>query len=145
MPGPVESGSIVQVVILALALGTADQISLHRLRASGSETSRDDSGRGTALGLLVNFALSAALISAFRLDRPLFDPGSVVHHGSSGSPPLLGVLGIVLSAVVFVVLGLLTLRGTRTRSSRARIIASRGCADASAAAGCSRARSRGNS
>ena len=108
---------IVQVIILVFALGAADQIRLRRVRASSSASMPGDNRRLTAVGLVVNGVLSAVVASAFRLDRPLFDPGSVVHHSSNGSPPWLGVLGIGLSGVVFLVLGLMTLVRSRRATS----------------------------
>jgi hypothetical protein len=101
---------VVQAIILALTLGIALQISA--LRFGGSP------GRGSAtLGLAANMLVAALVVGGFRLDRPLLDPGSTTHHSSSG-PPLLGIAGIALSAVVCAGLGCLALwrRWFRPRS-----------------------------
>ena len=62
---------------------------------------------------MVNAALSALVVSAFLFARPVFDPGSVIHHSAQGHPPWPGILGIGLSAVVLAILGLSTLRNRR--------------------------------
>ena len=91
----------VQVIIFALALGIALQLSAFRFRGGGS-------GRPTA-ALVVNCVVAALIVSGFELDRPLFDPGSVVHHSSQGRPPVLGIAGIALLCLVCAVLGGATL------------------------------------
>ena len=100
---------IVQAIILALALGIALQISALRFHRSADVEARP------TVAYIVNVVLAAAVVSAFQLDRPLFDPGSVSHHTSSGSPPLLGVAGIALSLLTCIVLGCVTLRRRRLR------------------------------
>jgi hypothetical protein len=92
---------VVQVIILASALGIALQMSALRFRSEGGP------GRPT-LALVVNGAVCGLVVAAFALERPLFDPGSVTRHSASGSPPALGVAGIVLSAVLCVGLGCVT-------------------------------------
>jgi len=107
---------LVQVLILAAALGIALQLSALRFRGSRGAGSRP------ALALGLNLLLSALVVSGFRLDRPLLDPGSVTHHTSSGSPPLLGVVGIVLSVLACAALGCVTLwrrRAARTTGAKA--------------------------
>jgi hypothetical protein len=95
---------VVQLIILGLALGAADQIRIRRLRTRGARSG--DPMRQTRKALVVNGLLSLAAVLAFILQRPTFDPGSVVHHKASGSPPVWGVAGILLSAVVFIGLGI---------------------------------------
>jgi hypothetical protein len=64
---------------------------------------------------VLNLLVPVLVIVAVELDRPLFDPGSVSHHSSSGSPPVLGIVGIVLSLVVCASLGCATLWLRRAR------------------------------
>jgi|SRR4249919_145194 len=99
---------IVQVIILALALAIALQIS--------ALTGRNGASHTTA-AYVVNGLVAVLVLAAFELDRPLFDPGSVAHHSSNGSPPVLGVAGIALLVLVCAVLGCLTLRRHWTRST----------------------------
>jgi hypothetical protein len=107
---------VVQVIIFGLAFGAADQIRMRRAAASSSrEPSRP---AAIALALTLNAALSALVVSAFLFARPEFDPGSVVNHSTQGHPPWSGFLGIGLSAVVFAVLGLSSLRNRRTKPMR---------------------------
>lgn len=101
-PGLVEY-YIVQVIILALALGIALQVSALRFHGSTSH------GSQPTVALVVNLLLSALVVLGFQLDRPLFDPGSVSRHSSSGSPPVLGVAAIALSFVTCAGLGCVTL------------------------------------
>jgi hypothetical protein len=51
-------------------------------------------------------------------DHSLFDPGSVTQHRASGSPPVLGVAGIVVPVVLCAALGCVTLWRRRTRLMR---------------------------
>jgi hypothetical protein len=95
---------VVQLIILGLALGAGDQIRIRRLRSRGAPSG--DLAHQTRKALAVNGLLSAAAVLAFVLERPVFDPGSVVHHRANGSPPIWGVAGILGSAVVFVGLGI---------------------------------------
>ncbi len=95
---------LVQVVILALALGIALQLSALRFGGSRLVESRP------TLALVVNVVLSALVFSAFRLERSALDPGSVTHHTQSGSPPVLGVAGIALAFLTCAALGFVTLR-----------------------------------
>ena len=104
---------VVQAIIFALALGIALQLSAFRFRDGGA-------GRPTA-ALVVNCVVAALVVSGFELDRPFFDPGSVVRHSSQGKPPVLGIAGIALLSLVCAVLGGVTLwrwaratRGART-------------------------------
>jgi hypothetical protein len=103
---------VVQVIIFGLAFGAGDQVRMRRAAASSSrEHSRP---AAITLAVTVNAALSALVVFAFFVARPVFDPGSVIHHASEGHPPWPGFLGIGLSAVVFAILGLPTLRNRRT-------------------------------
>jgi hypothetical protein len=107
-PGAI-SYYVVQVIIFAIALGIALQLSALRFRRSPFTASRP------RVAYLVNALLSVAIVAAIQLDRPFFDPGSVSHHRSSGSPPVLGIVGIGLSLATCAILGAITLR---SRSSR---------------------------
>ena len=93
---------LVQALILGLALGVAWQISA--LRFGGAGRSR------TRLAYALNAVVCALVVGAFELDRPLFDPGSVVHHRTTGQPPVLGIAGIGTLAILCAVLGCVTLR-----------------------------------
>jgi hypothetical protein len=104
---------LVQVIILALALGIALQLNALRFGGRGSD------GRSRAgLALVVNGFLCALAVAAFEFDHSLFDPGSVTQHRSSGSPPVLGVAGILLSVVLCAALGCVSLWRRRARLSR---------------------------
>ena len=93
---------IVQAIILAFALAIAFEI-----RALWGRP--DVGGRRTTIALVVNGAVSAVVVVGYLLDRALFEHGSVARHSSEGNPPLLGYVGIVLSVVVCVALGLVLL------------------------------------
>lgn len=103
---------VVQAIILALALGIALQISALRFRGGGAGRAR--------IAYVLNGALCILVVCLYKFDRSQFDPGSVAHHTSSGSPPLLGVLGIVLSAVLCLALGCVTLWRRRARPTEAK-------------------------
>jgi uncharacterized membrane protein YuzA (DUF378 family) len=100
---------IVQAIILSLALGIALQIRALAGRADGASH--------TTAAYVVNGLVAVLILLAFQLDRPLFDPGSTVHHSTNGSPPVLGVVGIFLLFLVCAVLGCVTLRRYWTRST----------------------------
>lgn len=110
---------VVQVIFLALALGAANQIRVRRVRRAGYAAA-PNAGRQTVLALIVNVAFAAAVVSGFLFDRPLFDPGSVVHHSTNGSPPVFGILGGLLCVIVLAGLVL----SSRIRDRRARLTAS---------------------
>jgi hypothetical protein len=111
---------VVQLIILGFAVAITLEIGALRSGAGRG----DGQGPGRAgLALVINCAVPGLVFAAFRLDRPLFDPGSTVRHSSSGHPPVLGIVGIGLSVVVCVVLGLLLLgRRWRARPNRLRRI-----------------------
>jgi hypothetical protein len=109
---------IVQVIILALALGAANLIRSRRMSASGSGRTPLDGRRQTRIALMINGAVSVVVVLAFLFERPVFDPGSVVHHSAQGHPPWPGFLGIGLSAAVCAVLGLLALKGRRSQRTQ---------------------------
>jgi hypothetical protein len=107
-PGAI-SYYVVQLIIFALALGIALQLSSLRFRRSALTAGRP------RVAYLVNVLLSAAIIAAVQLDRPFFDPGSVSHHRTSGSPPVIGIVGIGLSLATCAILGAITLRSRWSR------------------------------
>ena len=94
---------VVQAIILALTLGVAWQISALRFGGSAARSR-------TALAYVVNGLVCALVVAAFELERPLFDPGSVVHHRTNGQPPVLGIAGIATLVVICAALGCVTLR-----------------------------------
>jgi hypothetical protein len=89
-PGLIEY-YLVQALILALALGIALETNAFR-RASEDHT---------VLAYGINGILVALVVVGFTLDRHFFEPGSVARHSSSGSPPVLGLVGIGLLVLVF--------------------------------------------
>jgi hypothetical protein len=95
---------LVQVIILGLSLGVALQLSA--LRFGGSEARRSRQGAA----YLVNSLFGLLVVGAFALDHPLFDPGSVKKHTASGSPPLVGVVGMAALLLAFVGLSVATAR-----------------------------------
>jgi hypothetical protein len=105
---------VVQVIIFGLAFGAADQIRLRRVRRADHGWTEADQVHQLRKALVINCGIAVVALLAFLADHPLFDPGSVTKHKASGSPPVLGVAGILASAVVFAGLGLMTLiRGRR--------------------------------
>jgi hypothetical protein len=94
----------VQVLILALALGIALQISALRFRGA-ARTSEAETRRA----YILNWVATAVVAGGYTLDRVLFEQNSVIHHTSNGSPPLLGLLGIGLLFVGCAGLGCVTL------------------------------------
>jgi hypothetical protein len=98
---------VVQLIIFGLAFGAADQIRMRRVRGSGGPAV--DEGRQTRKALVINGLLDVAVVVAFVSAHSLLDPGSVTHHKTNGSPPIAGVLGILSCALVFAVLGVMTL------------------------------------
>jgi hypothetical protein len=109
---------VVQVIILALALGVALQISALRFGGHGSQAGSTDGRSRTALALVVNGSACALVVAAFAFGHSIFDPGSVTHHRASGSPPVLGIAGIVVSVVLCAALGCVSLWRRRTRLMR---------------------------
>jgi hypothetical protein len=107
-PGAI-SYYVVQVIIFAVALGIALQLSSLRFRRSASAAGRP------RVAYLVNAVLSVAIVAAVQLDRPFFDPGSVSQHRSSGSPPVIGIAGFGLSLATCAILGAITLRSRWSR------------------------------
>lgn len=94
---------LVQAIILALTLGVALQL--------GALMDRGGNAGYPMAAYLLNSVVVVLVLAAFELDRPLFDPGSVSHHSSNGSPPvLLGVAGIALLFLACAGLGLVTVR-----------------------------------
>lgn len=109
---------LVQAIILSLALAIAEMLRLYRERRAGAPSDDRHWDRNATRGLVVNAVISAAVVLMFALDHPLFDPGSVTHHRSTGQPPVAGVVGILSTAVLFVGLGVVTLVGRNRRSTR---------------------------
>ena len=101
-PGAIQY-FVVQAVILALALWIARQISALRFRDAQARSR-------TSLAYAVNGVVCALLVGSVELDRPLLDPGSVVHHSSNGRPPVLGLAGIGTLVLVSAGFGCVTLR-----------------------------------
>lgn len=107
---------VVQAIILALTFGAADQLRRWRMRRMSAARVSDP--RRTRTATLVSLGLTAVLVICFEIERPFFDPGSVVHHSSEGSPPIVGLLGIGSTALVLVGLGGLSLASRLVRRVR---------------------------
>ena len=108
---------VVQAIIVAFTLLAADQIRLLRLRRTGEIPDPADSGRRTTRGLVANIVAASVVVAVVLIDRPFFDPGSVTHHTTSGSPPVIGILGTASCFIVFVILGVVTLVSRRGRTA----------------------------
>jgi hypothetical protein len=109
---------IAQLIILGFAIGAGDQIRMRRHNSESGALPAEVGRRQLRTALVVNVVLSAVVIGAFKLDRPLLDPGTVATHTGNGSPPVFGVLGTLSTAIVFIVLGAITLWHRRARSTR---------------------------
>jgi len=105
---------VVQAVILTSALGIALQLGTLRARGAARVAPRLRVS-GTTLAAVINATVCAAVVAGEELDRSSFDPGSVAHHTSSGSPPAFGVAGIALSVVLCAGLGCASLRRQHVR------------------------------
>ncbi len=104
----------VQAVALALSLGIAGQLGAVRARGAFLRGESGGSGRQVAIASALSAAVSTAVIAAYLFDHALFEPGSVAHHAASGQPPVLGILGMVLSIVTVTALGVIRRRSRRT-------------------------------
>jgi hypothetical protein len=99
---------VVQALIFGCALGIAVQLSALRFRCAARPVSVMFAyAIGAALALLVVVGNLVRVVAA--------DQWTVVHHSSTGSPPLLGVLGILALVLGFVGLGCVTLWQRRSR------------------------------
>ncbi|MHB1535389.1 MAG: hypothetical protein ACYC1D_12430 [Acidimicrobiales bacterium] len=105
---------LVQVIILALALGAGNQVRMRRATAAGPTASSSKAPQRTRVAVVINTAISALVVAAFLGESAVFDPGSVVHHSTQAGPPLLASIAIGLSAVIFAIGGFLTIKGRRT-------------------------------
>jgi hypothetical protein len=104
---------LVQVIIVAPALGIAAQLGgfgYRRHPVEAGELARRSwiaSGLGVAVSVLV-------ILCGFVWFRQQGGTVFTGHHSSGGSPPLIGILGIVLSYVTCAGLGVATIRARRS-------------------------------
>jgi peptidoglycan/LPS O-acetylase OafA/YrhL len=99
---------VVQTLIFGCAVGIAVQLSALRFRGGASSVpARFAYSIGAALGALVVVGNLVRVVTA--------NQWTVAHHSSSGSPPLLGLLGILGLVAGFVGLGCVTLWQRRSR------------------------------
>lgn len=101
----------IQAVFLALALGIAGQLSALRAGRAPSRRTASPAGRRAVVASAMLSAAAAAFGAAWLLDSP-----AVRHHAVEGSPPVQGVIGMVLCVVTFAALGVLTIRRRRARA-----------------------------
>jgi hypothetical protein len=99
---------VVQVIILALALGVAALLAAVRARRVASPDGAAGIDRRTAIAVVVDAVLTIAFIVG-----ALLDSAPVRHHSTQGSPPVQGLLGIGACIVSLIVLSVLTIRGRR--------------------------------
>jgi hypothetical protein len=102
---------LVQVIILVPALGVAGLLA--RRTASGPDPR--GLARRTQLASALGLAASVIIILfGFVWFRPQGGTVYVAHHSSGGSPPLIGMLGLLAEFVTFAGLGLIAFRRRRT-------------------------------
>jgi hypothetical protein len=117
---------LVQVIILAPALGIAAQLgaSGNRRNPLSATVLARRAWMATTLGVAASFVIIVLGFIVFR-----HEGGTVVatHHSSSGSPPLVGVLGLLLSFATCAALGVMTFIRRRSlggeRSVPSRLVA----------------------
>lgn len=131
--GPAISYYVVQAIILALSLAVAALLGAVRARRRPPSDRVAGIGRRTFIAATVDGVLTAAFITG-----ALLATAPVRLHSVTGSPPLYGVIGIGVSIVSVIVLGVLLL------TSRRRLVAAsaRGVAETSQAAARARSGSR---
>jgi hypothetical protein len=110
---------LVQIIIVAPALGIAVQLGVFGSRRHGLEPGNLDrrswiaSGLGVAVSVIV-------ILCGFVWFRQQGGTVYAGHHSSGGSPPLIGILGIVLSYLTCAGLGVATIRA-RHAAKRAAV------------------------
>ena len=98
----------VQVVLLGLQLGIAAMLGSLRARRDLSRGRAGDARRQVALATVV--LLTAAVVYAL---VAVLDSAPLRHHSASGSPPLIEVIGWVLSIASFGALAVMAVRRRR--------------------------------
>jgi hypothetical protein len=103
---------LVQVIIVAPALGIAAQLGEFGSRRRGADTTglARRSWIATGLGVAVSVIVILCGFVWFRAQGGTVYAG---HHSSEGSPPLIGTLGIALSYLTCAGLGVATIRARR--------------------------------
>jgi len=106
---------LVQAVFLALALGIAGQLGALRAR----RMLPPGAPGGTSRQATIASGLLAAATTVFIIGW-LLDSAPVARHATEGSPPVQGVVGMVLCIVTFAVLSAATFKRRRA-AGRARL------------------------
>jgi len=109
---------VVQVGILAFTVGVATQLASVLAARDPGFAASTDLRRQYARAIVANvIACAVFLYLAFFAFRSTFDPGSVAHHSAQGSPPIAGMIGILV--LVGSCAGLAIMRFVRRRGSTA--------------------------
>jgi hypothetical protein len=122
---------LVQVIILAPALGIAAQLgaSGHRRNPLSATALARREWMASALGLAASVII---IVLGFIAFRPEGGTVFVTHHSANGSPPLAGMLGLLLSFGICAALGVVTFIRRRSLKGERCIPASLVAADAEA-------------
>jgi hypothetical protein len=108
----------VQILILAVALGAANQLRIRRLRRNRSLFPDKGIQSETRIALAASAVVSALVVLGFGLASGIFDSAKA-QHAASGSPPIVGLLGMLLSIAVLIGFGAQNLKVGRTTRSLA--------------------------
>jgi hypothetical protein len=100
---------LVQVIILGLALGAANQL---RIRRNRTRSRAGEHPWSAVTALVVNAVVAVVLVGA-DLSIALGLEHGTHAHPAQGTPPAIGILGVLLSAVAFVGLAMANRRDRR--------------------------------
>jgi peptidoglycan/LPS O-acetylase OafA/YrhL len=116
-PDTVTEGGywLVQALIFGCTVGIAVQLSALRFRGVDPVSSRLAGMSRTALAYCAGGGLAALVVVGSLVHLVVANQWTGVHHSSSGSPPLLGLLGILALVLGFVGLGCVSLWQRRSR------------------------------
>jgi hypothetical protein len=116
-PDTVTEGGywLVQALILGCTVGIAVQLSGLRLHGADAAGSRLAGMGRAALAYWLGGGLAALVVVGNLVRVVAANQWTGVHHSSTGSPPLLGLLGILSLVLGFVGLGCVTLWQRRSR------------------------------
>ena len=104
---------VVQVLILSFVLGIALQLSALRFGRAATQPV----GRAFAVALIGNLGFVALTLALFEFAHSVVDPGSTAHH-SAGGPPIAGMIGILLTVLICIGLGCVTLGRRRSAAAQ---------------------------
>jgi hypothetical protein len=88
----------VQALALGLALGRTAQLVALRRRRDPSDP-RPDASAPTRLAVVLAFIVTAVVVLLYFFAHSLFESGSAAEHTEGGSPPVLGVLCLLLMVI----------------------------------------------